>query len=159
AIGGSFSQTNNCPAALGIGLSCTINVVFTPTLINANAGTLTVTDDASLGVTQSVILTGQGLPLPAPAASLSSTSLTFSSQFVGSASAAQSFTITNVGGSPLVVSNVSISAEYSQTNDCPASLAVSARCTFNITFTPAQEGTRPGTLTITDNGVNSPHTV
>ncbi|HZS28570.1 MAG TPA: choice-of-anchor D domain-containing protein [Candidatus Angelobacter sp.] len=157
ATTGNFSQTNNCPAALPVAAFCTINVVFTPTLLNNNGGTLTITDDAASGSTQNVALAGIGLPVPPPAASFAPTSLSFDSQLIGAPSAGQSFTITNVGGAPLVISNLSISAEYSQTNNCGGSIAANVTCTFTVTFTPAQEGTRPGSLTITDNAAGSPH--
>ncbi|HET9364091.1 MAG TPA: choice-of-anchor D domain-containing protein [Candidatus Angelobacter sp.] len=159
AVTGNFSQTNNCPAALSVAAFCTINIVFTPELLNNNPGTLTITDDAASGSTQNVALAGIGLPVPPPAASFSPTSLTFGSQLIGAPSTGQSFTITNVGGAPLVISNLSISAEYSQTNNCGGSIAANTTCTFTVTFTPAQEGTRPGSLTITDNAAGSPHIV
>jgi hypothetical protein len=38
---GDFQQTNNCPASLGAGSSCTVNVTFTPTAIQTRTGTLT----------------------------------------------------------------------------------------------------------------------
>jgi hypothetical protein len=38
---GDFQQTNNCPASLGAGSNCTVNVTFTPTVIQTRTGTLT----------------------------------------------------------------------------------------------------------------------
>ena len=43
ATTGDFAQTNNCGAALAPQSSCTITVTFTPTVIGAQAGALTVT--------------------------------------------------------------------------------------------------------------------
>jgi hypothetical protein len=37
---GDFQQTNNCPANLGAGSSCTVNVTFTPSAIQTRTGTL-----------------------------------------------------------------------------------------------------------------------
>lgn len=56
---GDYAQTNNCPASLGAGSSCTINVTFTPTYSGTRAGWVTVnlTDPASLAT---VTLTGTG---------------------------------------------------------------------------------------------------
>ena len=41
-----FSQSHNCPATLGTGASCTIDVSFTPTLPGPQSGTLAVSHDA-----------------------------------------------------------------------------------------------------------------
>lgn len=38
---GDFQQTNNCPASLGSGANCTVNVTFKPTAIQTRTGTLT----------------------------------------------------------------------------------------------------------------------
>jgi len=40
---GDYGQTNTCPASLGGGASCTINVTFTPTQGGDRMGTITVT--------------------------------------------------------------------------------------------------------------------
>ncbi len=48
--------------------------------------------------------------------------------------------------------------DLGQTNDC-VSLAASASCTFNVTFTPTAGGARTGTLTIDSNDPGSPDTV
>lgn len=41
---GDFSATNNCPATLTAGTSCTVSVVFTPTASGTRTGTVTITD-------------------------------------------------------------------------------------------------------------------
>jgi hypothetical protein len=56
---GDYSSTNNCPAALAAGTSCTISVTFTPTTTGARNGSLTINDDAP-GSPQTAILTGSG---------------------------------------------------------------------------------------------------
>ena len=91
--------------------------------------------------------------------SFSINSLTFADQAVGTTSTAQSVTLSNGSGATLNITNVSISPDYGQTNDCGSALAAGANCTFNITFTPTATGSRPGTLTITDNASGSPQTV
>lgn len=55
---GTFKQTNNCPAALPAGASCTVAVVFTPPDSAGYTATLSVTDGSSQ--TQTVDLTGSG---------------------------------------------------------------------------------------------------
>jgi len=52
-----------------------------------------------------------------------------------------------------------ISGDYQQTNNCPSSLAKNTSCIISVTFTPTKTGTRPGSITITDNATNSPQKV
>ncbi len=156
-IAGDFTQTNDCPATLTVGSNCTINVTFTPTTSGSRPGTLTITDSA-LSSPQTVGLNGTG-SLPVPAASLTPASLVFSSQVVGTASAVQIITLSNSGNDALTVSNLQVTGDFAQTNDCPATLAVGSNCTISVTFTPTASGSRPGTLTITDNAPNSPQAI
>jgi len=91
--------------------------------------------------------------------SLSSTSLTFASQLVGSTSAAQTVTLNNTGNAALSVTSIVASGDYAQTNTCGTSVAAGANCTISVTFTPTATGTRTGAITITDNTSGSPHIV
>jgi hypothetical protein len=52
---GDFAQTNNCPSTLGPGLSCTINVTFTPLAIGNRHGRLNVNNSAGPAL-QTVLL-------------------------------------------------------------------------------------------------------
>jgi CSLREA domain-containing protein len=54
-----FTETNNCPASLAAGSSCTISVTFTPSAATKQTGTLTITDNAHGGM-QTVPLSGTG---------------------------------------------------------------------------------------------------
>src|SRR5580658_4186692 len=56
---GVFVETNNCPASLPAGSSCTVSVTFTPSAGMKQIGTLTITDNAH-GSTQTVQLSGTG---------------------------------------------------------------------------------------------------
>src|SRR5205823_4856317 len=158
AVSGDFAQTNTCGGVLAAGANCAINVTFTPTATGTRTGTLTVTDNAS-GSPQTATLTGIG---GVSAATLSPTSLTFSSQNVGTTSAPQAATLSNSGSAPLSISSIAItgadSGDFAQTNNCNSSLAAGAQCTINVTFRPTATGTRTGTLTVTDNASGSPQT-
>ncbi|HKV77256.1 MAG TPA: choice-of-anchor D domain-containing protein [Candidatus Sulfotelmatobacter sp.] len=156
SISGDFSQTNNCGTSLSAGASCTVNVAFTPTATGTRTGTLAITDNAANGSPQAASLSGTGI---APLAALSPTSLTFANQFVNTASGTRPVQLTNSGVAVLNISSVSISGDFSQTNNCGTSLGAGASCTVNVTFTPTLTGSRTGTLTITDNALNgSPQT-
>ena len=57
---GVFTQTNNCPASLAAGASCSIAVTFSPIAPpTKQTGTLTITDNAH-GGTQRVPMSGTG---------------------------------------------------------------------------------------------------
>ena len=85
-----FAQTNTCggPVAANCG-TCTINVTFTPAGILGRTASISIADNAN-GSPQNVTLTGAG---GAPIAGITTTSLTFSSQNLGTTSAAQTFTM------------------------------------------------------------------
>jgi len=101
--------------------------------------------------------------LQAPVTSLSTSSLAFASQLVGTTSGAQAVTLTNNGSVPLTISAIGLSgtnaADFAQTNTCgtlPATILPGANCAANVTFTPSFVGGESATLTFTDNsnGVN-----
>ncbi|MGA9643472.1 MAG: FG-GAP-like repeat-containing protein [Terriglobales bacterium] len=58
-ISGDFAETNNCPAKLTVGKSCTINVSFSPMQTGTRTGTLSIKDSALTSV-QKIPLTGNG---------------------------------------------------------------------------------------------------
>ena len=150
AISANFSATNNCGASLAASGSCTINVTFSPTGAGSLNGTLTITDDSNgvTGSTQTVGLSGTGM---GPVASLSSYSVGFSPQLLGSSGAAQPVTVTNTGNTSLTIFGIATSANFGETNNCGTSVAASDSCTVNVTFSPTATGALTGTLTITDN--------
>ena len=95
----------------------------------------------------------------APVASLSGTSIEFSSVQIGTTSAAQQLTLRNTGDSALTISSISVGGDYAETDNCGTSLAASASCTLSVTFTPTALGQRTGSLVIIDDAVDSPQSV
>lgn len=59
SISGDFAQSNNCGASLPAAGNCSISVTFTPSVLGAAVGTLTVTDNAA-GSPHTVALSGNG---------------------------------------------------------------------------------------------------
>jgi hypothetical protein len=155
-----FADTTTCGATLASQASCTIRVTFTPAALGAASGTLTVTDSAP-GGSETATLTGTGID--APAVTLSSPSLSFQSSGVGVASAPQAVTVTNIGSATLNISGIAVtganSADFGETTTCGATLATSATCTVNVTFTPSASGTRVAAVTLTDDAANSPQSI
>ncbi|HEV2380406.1 MAG TPA: FG-GAP-like repeat-containing protein [Terriglobia bacterium] len=98
-----------------------------------------------------------------PVVVLSLTSLSFSTQLVGTSSASKPVTLTNTGAATLTITSISISgsnpADFSETNNCGSSVAAGASCTISVTFKPTAKGTRTASLSIVDNAPGSPQTV
>jgi len=92
-----------------------------------------------------------GLGTPAPVGHLSKTKVVFPNQLVGTTSAKVTVTLSNLGSAPLEVIYVTSTGDFAQTNNCPASLSPGSSCVINITFKPAEIGTRTGVITIGDN--------
>jgi hypothetical protein len=155
AITGDFSETNNCPSTLQAATECEIQLIFTATAGGERTGTVTITDSAP-GSPHVINLLGTGL---VPQVSLSPTSLSFASQVVGRASSAQMVSVTNSGGTDLTISSISVSGDFSESNNCPGDIVAQGACTISVVFMPTTAGTRTGTLTIVDNAAGSPHTV
>jgi hypothetical protein len=148
-----YAQTNNCGLSLSPGAACSINVTFTPTVTAAQAGTMTIIDNAA-GGSQVVSLAGTGSG--APAVRLSPIALTFSNQTVNTSSASQSISLTNTGAGPLTILSVATTGDYAQTNTCGSSVAAKATCKISVAFTPTTSGARHGTVVVTDNATSSP---
>lgn len=145
--GSDFSQTNTCPATLNPGANCTVNVTYNPARVESDTATLTVQDSGAPS-SQTVALSGNSI---GPVVVLSSRSLTFANQVVGTASSPQSVTLTNTGTIPLAVGSIAASGNFSQTNTCGTSVAVGGACTIVVKFLPTLIGARSGTIVIQDN--------
>ena len=155
-VSGDFSQVNTCSSSIPVGSTCTITVTFTPTSLINQTGSVSITDNAATTL-QSVPLTGNAV---FAAVFISSTSLTFASQKVGTTSAAQNITLENYGNFPLSIKGVVVSSDYLvASNSCGSSLGVGLKCTIGIEFKPSATGSRPGTLMITDNAGDSPQVI
>jgi len=147
-----FAQTNNCGSSVAPGATCTISVTFTPKGINARTASLSTADNAP-GSPQKVGLTGTGTVVK-----LNPTSLSFSCYPRGAFCKCHSTgetTLTNTGNTALN-NNISISGPFSQTNNCPTSLAAGQSCTITVQWRVV---TGTGALSISDNGGGSPQTV
>ena len=75
---------------------------------------------------------------------------------VGSTSAAQTVTVTNVSNHSVTFTSIAASGDFSQSHSCPATLPMNQSCTISVTFTPTVVGTRSGAVTLKDNSPGSP---
>ena len=158
---GEFAQSNNCGASLGTGLSCTINVTFTPTTIAAKTGSITISNNAT-GSPQAISLTGSGVAAAAPAVGPLPASLSFGSLQINTTSAAQTVTVNNIGNAPLVMTTIALTGDFTKSGGTCAnggSVAAAASCTILVTFKPTVAGARSGNLSIRDNAAGSIRTI
>lgn len=67
--------------------------------------------------------------------------------------------LTNTGTASLAISGIAASGDFAESNNCGGSVTAGSSCTISVTFTPTTTGTRPGTLSISDNAAGSPQSV
>ena len=136
--------TDNCSGVtVAGGASCTMVVVFTPSMIGAESGTLTVTAG---GFSLVASLTGTGTA----GYSLSGNALAFGNLDVGN-TAMLSLTLTNIASGTLPIPPFVTTGQYGvSTAACGSSIALGATCPVQVTFLPSGIGPQNGTL-----GVNS----
>ena len=146
-VTGDFSiRGNTCGTSLATQTGCTVSLVFTPTGSGARTGSFSIATDAGV---QTASLAGTGT-LPATD-TLAPLSLNFSGSTVGTASAAQSVTLTNNGDVPLLLVSASVtSGEFTAVNSCGTSLAAHSTCSIRVSFAPKSVGSQIGTLVISD---------
>jgi len=154
AVSGDFAQTNTCGPSLAAGASCTISVTFTPTVVGPRDGIVVVTDDGP-GGRHTAVVSGSG-SAPGPVLNVGATSLAFGDQALNTTSASQTTTLRNSGTAAATISGITIGGDFSQTNDCPPSLAAGGSCAITVSFTPTVSGARNGTLQIASNSAGSP---
>ena len=164
AATGDFSAHKLCPQSIKAQGSCKITVVFKPTQTLVRTGMLTITDSDPASP-QIVALTGTGT---APLVSLSTASLSFAGQLVGTSSAAQKVMLTNTGDGPLTISSITASGDFiSPPGQCAGTIAGSSSpygqplgyCEIAVTFKPQGAGSRTGSLSIVDDAADSPQSV
>ncbi len=154
-VTGDFSTTANCKGgSVPQFIDCDVPITFTPTAAGLRTGTLTVTD-SDPSSPQTVELSGMGTYV-----TFSKPTLNFGSVLRSKSSSKKlSVTLTNNAASPLSITSITASGDYTQTNSCGSSVAAHSACTITVTFTPSTTGKRYGSITITDSDGASPNLV
>jgi hypothetical protein len=86
-----------------------------------------------------------------PVMTLHPTSLTFTTQAVGTASASQTISVTNTGNAALLVTQIVTSGDFSETDTCSGTVGEGASCVVQVSFLPTATGARTGLVTIYGN--------
>jgi hypothetical protein len=146
SVSGPFKiSANTCASSLPVNTSCTVGLVFSPSLSGAASGSLVATDNAG---TQTALLSGNGQTGPTDA--LSASSLTFAAQAIGTTSAAQQVTVTNSGDSALTNIKVQVTGDFGVTNLCGTSLPGHGTCALQVVYSPKAVGAQRGQMTVQD---------
>ena len=83
--------------------------------------------------------------------------LDFGSIPVGTTSPPKIATLINIGNSALTVRDISVSGiDFAETNTCPSTLPAGGTCAIEVTFKPAIDGPRIGTIMISTSDPASP---
>jgi len=158
ANSGDFSLSHNCTSPLAVNAACTVQPTFKPTAAGPRKSSISISDNSGSGV-QTILLTGVGTAI-----STAPSSLTFSSQQVGTPSGSLAVVITNEGGTAVNLWQITFlgadAGDFSQSNTstCGNRLGAGANCMVNVIFTPAA-GSRTASLLISDDGGGSPQAV
>jgi hypothetical protein len=155
--------SNPCPATgtLASSATCTVTINFAPLSSGTKSAILSLSDNAA-GSPQMVSLSGTAV---ASAITLSASSLAFSAQPAGTASAPQNVTLSNSGTTSLGIAGIVLNGanptDFIETNNCPQSLGASASCLITVKFDPAANGptSRTASVSISDNVPQSPQTI
>jgi hypothetical protein len=153
-VSGPFTQSSNCPATLAPGANCNIQISFSPTTSGAASGDLAIITQGTLRT--DIFVGGLG---SANALTVSTPSIEFGPQYVGTTYLSRTLVLTNVDVAPLTITGFSLSSPYSQTNNCSAQLAPGASCRVFVSFNPTANGDVPGAITVTHNSTGSSQTV
>jgi Protein of unknown function (DUF1573) len=174
AVSGNFLQTNNCPSSLQGGKSCTINVVFQPTVNAAVQGALAVsTDVETTALAFSVTLTGTGSGNVVSHVSVQPAILNFGNKGPDRPDSVKKLTLTNTSvDTSLNFQNVSLSGSPNavgafpmykiNSNTCEV-LPPGAHCTVEVAFSTLYSEVfpqgYPAAVTISDSDPTSPQVI
>jgi hypothetical protein len=135
----------NCWQPMGAGIPASPVVVLGATPAASSTPVL-VAGTYGRGLWQIPLLTA-GTELTT--ATLSPTSLTFSSQSVGSSSSPQIITVTNTGGFGLSISSVSVTGSFVENDNCSGQeIVAGSSCTIQVFFVPTATGSATGQLKV-----------
>ena len=154
--------SNNCPATLDGGASCTYNISFTPAALTSYSAQM----ELSIAGYGNIYSNLNGNGITAPAISFSPASLIFPSTTDGATATAMSTVMTNIGNAALTGVAVTLAGSnptyfaFSGTNSCGTSLAAGASCTISVDFTPQAALTNySAAISVADNAAGTPQTV
>ena len=104
-----------------------------------------------------------GILLQAPTVTISTATLGFADQVIGTRSAQQVVTLSNTSVLSLRIGSMAVTgtntSDFSETNTCGSGLPPGGECGITVTFAPTKLGPRMASVTITDNAAGSPQAI
>lgn len=158
--GAAFSLSGvSLPFAVGAGQQTTVSVVFRPASAGTAAGSLSIVSNAPTSPSF-VSLSGSAVAATY-ILGVTPASLNFGNVAAGTASAAQSVTITNTGNSSVTISSMAVSGTgYSMSGGgSNITLTPSQTLGVSVAFDPTGAGSVNGSLSLTSNATGSPTAV
>jgi cytochrome c553 len=157
----TISGTCSTSTPVAVGGQCTVIVTFAPSALGARPATLNITSNASNSPSVAMGLSGNGVPVPAPLVSLSATQIDFGNQTLSGLYQPRTVTLTNTGTATLNLTSLTLNGAgftLAPASSCGNTLAATAHCDINVTFTPVTAGANyTGTVTLVSNAAGSPH--
>jgi probable HAF family extracellular repeat protein len=124
-------------------------VLMRANAINDNGAIIAIASPDGGTTIESILLEPETLSL-----SVTPAALNFAAQSVGTTGAAQTVTVANTGATAFNLSGIVVSGDYTQTNNCGASVSAGAHCAIAVKFAPTVPGTRTGVLTVASGGTS-----
>ena len=151
--------------ASGSGLALGIDIDSADNVYVTGQGTVSATPGTyGLGQPGEVFVAKYASGTAQPGVQLSANMLTFSG-VTNSVSAPQSVTLTNNGTGPLHLAISLVNGTngnplaFSESDNCPATLAAAGTCTIKVTYLPTVVGNDGATVQILDDAPGAPHTI
>jgi hypothetical protein len=155
--GQTFSVTGqgNLPINIPAGGSHTLNVGFTPASTTDYSGQLTVMDASAKPMAQ-IAIHGRGANHTNPQLTVSTSSLSFGSETVNTATT-QPLTLTSTGTSPVTVNSAAISGAGFTiiSGSFPMTLTPTQAVTLQVQFDPTAAGAATGLISVSSNSSSS----
>jgi uncharacterized protein (DUF2141 family) len=155
-VTGDFNGDGKVDFAVG---AFSYTVVAGLVFLNNGDGTFQTVEIPGAGMLQAAnfnqdgkldLLTTQGILLQTPA-SLVPLFVNFNDVPINTTTAPQTITLTNVGNVPMTIKSLQLtgSPQFSQTNNCGATLASGRSCQFQVVFAPTATGSVTALLSVT----------
>jgi transmembrane protein TMEM131/galactose oxidase-like protein/centrosomal CEP192-like protein len=161
----AFAESDNCVPIVPAHGSCSIKIVFAPTIVGIQSATLRVSDEVN-GTPQGMVNYPQTVALlgkctdPVQSVFAVPAALSFGLHPLRSVSTAKTVTLSNMQNVALRVTSLAASGDFSvKAGSCPSPLASHASCIISVAFAPAKTGAQSGALTIVTDATRNPLTV
>ncbi len=153
---------NTCTAAVAPKGTCTIEVVFKPTVIGSRVAEVQVSSNDADTPVLKVPLAGTATAIPLGSVDVEPVAVVFPTTEAGKSSKAETITVTNTGAADITINDVVLAptdAEFTMDATACAkgtTLKPKASCDITVTFEPTSAGSKTATVTVASDDKNKP---